>query len=210
MFHVKHEGWAESTAAIGFSLPPGDLERLNTYERLLVERGGPRGLVATRDLKRIRERHILDCLRASFLIGTEPASGYDLGSGGGLPGIVLAIACPQLSLILVEVRRNRAMFLQDAVSELGLKNVEVYARRAETLRERRDLCLARAFAPLPGTCTIAAPLLVAKGRLIYWAGVTFDAVRDVPEGVSIQVHHSSALPGAGTLVEARFPQLPAG
>lgn len=201
---MKHEGWARSAAAIGTPLPETVLEQLNAYEGFLVERGGPMGLVAPKDLPRIRERHILDCLRAAALIGPEAASGYDLGSGGGLPGIVLAIARPRLSLTLVEVRRNRAAFLQEAVRELGLANVDVYPRRAETLRDRRDLCLARAFAPFAKTCAAASPLLTGRGRVIYWAGASFDVSGDVPDGVSIRVHPASGLPGAGALLEATF------
>jgi 16S rRNA (guanine527-N7)-methyltransferase len=202
MFHVKHEGWVEAAESIGTPLPEGAATLLSTYERLLVERGGPMGVVASRDLERIRERHILDCLRAATLIGPEALTGYDLGSGGGLPGIVLAIACPHLSITLVEVRRNRAAFLTEVVAELGVDNVDVYARRLETLRERRGLCLARAFAPLPKAWRAAAPLLTPKGRLIYWAGASFDRAADVPEGVSTRMHPPTGLPGAGSLVES--------
>jgi 16S rRNA (guanine527-N7)-methyltransferase len=205
MFHVKHEGWAEAAAAIGVPLQDIAEERLSAYEDLLVARGGPMGLVAPGDLDRIRERHLLDSLRAAALIGTEPVTGYDLGSGGGLPGVVLAIAKPELAVMLVEVRRNRASFLQDVVAALDLTNVEVYPRRLETLRERKDLCFARAFSPLPKAWLASTRLLTHGGRLIYWAGATFDAEEDVPEGVSNALHPSSGLKDAGALVELRLP-----
>ncbi len=205
MFHVKHEGWVEGGERAGVPLSPVAVERLGVYERLLIERGGPMGLVARNDLTRIRERHILDSLRAAPLLDVATRLGYDLGSGGGLPGVVLAIVRPELELTLVEVRRNRAVFLRSAVEELGLSRVQVYARRAETLRQRRDVCFARAFAPLPEAWVASERLLADEGRLIYWAGRTFDAGRDVPEGLTAVIHRSEGLPRAGELVELRRP-----
>ena len=205
MFHVKHEGWTEAAARVDGSLPAGAIDQLAAYEQILVERGGPMGLVAPKDLVRIRERHILDCLRAAALIGPEVIDGYDLGSGGGLPGIVLAIARPHLTVSLVEVRRNRAAFLTEAVQALGLTNVEIYGRRAETLRERRDRCFARAFAPLATAWLVAEPILVPGGRLLYWAGASFDVDVDVPDGVASTLYPSSGLAGAGQLVEVQRP-----
>lgn len=205
MFHVKHEGLGEDAARVGVSLSPEAADRLGAYEEILIVRGGPMGLVAPKDLVRIRERHILDCVRAAALVGPEPASGYDLGSGGGLPGIVLAIARPHLTVTLVEVRRNRAAFLQRAAADLALTNIEVYPRRVETLRARNDFCFARAFAPLPRAWSTAEPLLVPGGRLLYWAGGGFNIAEDIPVGVSNALHPASGLAGAGALVELRRP-----
>ena len=173
MFHVKHEGWTAAAASLEVTLPPGADAKLDRYERILVDRGSPMGVIAPRDVPRVRERHLLDCLRATPLM---PATGavYDLGSGGGLPGVVLAIARPELEVTLIEVRRNRAAFLGAVVAELDLPLVRIYPRRAETLRERADVCLARAFKPAPAAWSIAEPLLRPKGRLIYWAGASFD------------------------------------
>jgi 16S rRNA (guanine527-N7)-methyltransferase len=205
MFHVKHEGLGEGATRVGVSLSAEAADRLGAYEQILLERGGPMGLVAPKDLVRVRERHILDSIRAAALVGPEPVSGYDLGSGGGLPGIVLAIARPHLTVTLVEVRRNRAAFLRRAAAELGLTNIEVYPRRAETLRARKDLCFARAFAPLPRAWSTAESLLVPGGRLLYWAGGGFNIAEDMPGGVSNALHPAPGLAGAGVLVELRVP-----
>jgi 16S rRNA (guanine527-N7)-methyltransferase len=200
MFHVKHEGWSEWGDALGVDMGPTAVAQLDGYERILLERGTPMGLIAPNDAPRVRERHILDSLRAApFAKGR--ATAYDLGSGGGLPGLVLAIVVPELLLTLVEVRRNRAAFLKATAVELGLENVVVYDRRAETLRERRDLCLARAFAPLARAWEMARPLLNEGGSLIYWAGSRFDLSHDIPTGVGAQIHDSPALPGSGALIE---------
>jgi 16S rRNA (guanine527-N7)-methyltransferase len=200
MFHVKHEGWSEWGVALGVDIGPETAAQLDGYEQLLLERGAPMGLIAPNDVLRVRERHLLDSLRAApFAKGRTTA--YDLGSGGGLPGLVLGIVVPELALTLVEVRRNRAAFLKATVLELGLENVVVYNRRAETLRERRDLCLARAFAPLARAWEAARPLLNEGGSLIYWAGSRFDLSTDLPEGARAQRHDSTVLPGSGALIE---------
>jgi 16S rRNA (guanine527-N7)-methyltransferase len=198
VFHVKHEGWGPAAAALEIALSPEAISRLDRYEALLLERGAPMGVVAPGDLPRLRERHLLDCLRAAPLIDNA-ASAYDLGSGGGLPGVVIAIACPDLEITLVDVRRNRAAFLEAVVKELDLTHVSVYARRAETLKARVDVCLARAFKPARASWTVASALLAPGGRLIYWAGESFDPQIDVPEGVAVELFRTPALARSGAL-----------
>ena len=206
---MKHEGWSEWAVALGVDIDSRMASRLDLFERLLLDRGAPMGLIAPGDVPRVRERHIFDSLRAApFMTGRT--TGYDLGSGGGLPGLVLAIVLPDLALTLVEVRRNRAVFLQVVVEELQLRNVVVYNRRAETLRERSDLCLARAFAPLARAWDTARPLLGDSGSLIYWAGARFDASTDLPPDAAARVHRTPALPGSGALIELTPTSSPAG
>jgi 16S rRNA (guanine(527)-N(7))-methyltransferase RsmG len=199
VFHVKHEGWVEEARALGVDLPAGADERLDRYGELLIERGAPMRIVAPGDLPRLRERHLLDCLRAAPLVA-DAESAYDLGSGGGLPGVVIAIARPDLEITLVDVRRNRAAFLDMVVSELSLEHVSVYPRRAETLKARVGLCLARAFKPAATAWAMAEPLLDHDaGRLIYWAGDTFDPASDRPSGASVELFHTPALARSGPL-----------
>jgi len=196
MFHVKHEGW-EIAAALGVQLGSEAEDRLERYERLLLEKAVPRGMIAPSDAPRLRERHILDSIRAAPLL---PASGTvcDLGSGAGLPGIALAIVRPDLRWVLVEVRRNRAAFLEEASA--GLHNVSVHARRLETMGERAAACTARAFATATRSWRAATHVLGPDGSLIYWAGETFDPSTDLPKDVSARLFHSSALARAGALV----------
>jgi 16S rRNA (guanine527-N7)-methyltransferase len=196
MFHVKHEGWAVS-ASLGVDLDDTAIERLERFERRLREMGAPMGMVASSDLSRLRERHILDCLRATPLL-PEAGTVCDMGSGAGLPGIVLAITRPDLRFVLVEVRRNRASFLEEATA--GLENVVVHARRLETFREQVEACTARAFAPPPKSWEAAEHVLGPSGYLIYWAGATFDERSDLPIGVSGELFTPSALARSGPLV----------
>ena len=170
MFHVKHEGLGSAAAAWGVPLDEGQVDRLAAYERLLASRGGELGLVASGDLDRIRERHLLDSLRGAVAVEPADRLAIDLGSGGGLPGIPVAIARPDLRVILAERRRNRAAFLDLAVAELGLANAEVATGPVERLGARADLAFARAFADAARSWRVAAPLLGPGGRLVYFAG----------------------------------------
>jgi 16S rRNA (guanine527-N7)-methyltransferase len=170
---VKHGSAASVLRAqageLGVGLDEPQLVRLLAYERLLEERAVPMGLVAEGDVGKIRVRHVLDSLRAAApLAGARDA--YDLGSGAGLPGIVVAVARPDVWIGLVDSRRRRVAFLELAVAELGLSNVGVLGVRAETLTEPVDACLARAFAPAAPAWELAEPLLRPGGRLLYFAG----------------------------------------
>jgi 16S rRNA (guanine527-N7)-methyltransferase len=170
---VKHGSEAGILSAqaerLGAPLDEAQLARLLAYERLLLERAGPTGLVAEGDVGRIRVRHVLDSLRAApAMAGVKDA--YDLGSGAGLPGIVIAIARPDLQVGLVDSRRRRVAFLELAVAELALANATVLGVRAEKLTEPVDACLARAFAPAARAWQVAAPVLRPGGRLVYFAG----------------------------------------
>jgi 16S rRNA (guanine527-N7)-methyltransferase len=196
MFHVKHEGWA-ITASMGVDLDDPAIERLERFEERLREKGAPMGMVASSDLPRLRERHILDCLRAAPLL-PDRGTVCDMGSGAGLPGIVLAIARPDLRFVLVEVRRRRASFLEEATA--SLENVVVHGRRLETFREQVETCTARAFAPPLKSWEAAEHLLGPSGYLIYWAGATFDAGSGPPIGVSARLFTTSALARSGPLV----------
>jgi 16S rRNA (guanine527-N7)-methyltransferase len=112
MFHVKHEGLTSAAAAIGVELTPDQTARLGSYEQLLADRAVAQGMIGDADLPRLRERHVLDCLRAAAVVVDSDRSAVDLGSGAGLPGIVVAIACPALAVTLAESRRGRAAFLE--------------------------------------------------------------------------------------------------
>lgn len=199
MFHVKHEGW-QTASALGVELDALGRSRLERFEELIIERGVPAGMIAARDAPRIRERHILDCLRGAPLLPKAGAAVCDLGSGAGLPGIVLAIARADLRFYLVEVRRTRAAFLEHVVGECELKNVAVHPRRVETFRGPVECCTARAFGPAATSWQAASRVLVSSGYLLYWAGSSFDVDRDVPSAVSSRLFRTTALARAGPLV----------
>jgi 16S rRNA (guanine527-N7)-methyltransferase len=148
----------------------GALERLQVYRDLLADRAVSLGLVAETDRDRLWERHIEDCVRATVTFRDEDRVAYDLGSGAGLPGIVLACALPDRRFRLVEPRRRAAAFLELAIERLSLENAEVLIARAKDLSEQADVVTARAFAPLERAWSAAFPLLRSGGRLVYFAG----------------------------------------
>ena len=184
---------------LGFGLSVHQAASLVAFEALLLRHGVPQGLVAKGDASRLRERHILDCLRGAAAVRASDRWAYDLGSGAGLPGIVVAIARPRLRVSLVDARRRRAAFLELAVEELRLPNAEVLTSRIEDLRGTVDLCFARALAPLEEAWRLASPLLAPAGRLVYFAGGA--AEYSAPPGAKIQeVRMSTVLESAGPLV----------
>jgi len=186
-------------AELGVELDASRAATLLRYEDLLTRRAVPLGAVARSDATRIRERHILDCLRAAPEVH-EVDVACDLGSGAGLPGIVVAVAEPSVQVLFVESRAKRADFLELAVRELGLSNADVVVKRAQELRREVDACFARAFAPLPVVWSVARSILRPGGRLIYFAGAELgDPV--VPEGAALEaVVRTAVLESAGPLV----------
>ena len=200
MKHVEGTQLLQDTAnRLGIALSPDQTHTLLRFESILRERAVPGGLIASSDLPRIRERHILDSLRAVAEVGPEDAAAFDLGSGAGLPGIVVAIAVPALSVTLVESRRRRAGFLDLAVGELGLRNAAVAEAQIEELQGKADVAFARALAPLPQAWLLARPLLRPGGRLIYFAGERTTVPSVVARAASVEVRSSTVLERAGPL-----------
>ncbi len=201
MFHVKHPGrLRDFSEALGLHLSDEQEASLVRFEGLLKDRAVAMGMISRGDAGRILERHLLDSLRAAPELPAG-SSGYDLGSGAGLPGVVVAASRPELRVTLVERRMRRAAFLELAASELDLRNVEVYAADASGLRERRDFCLARAFAPLPEAWAAASGLLVPGGILVYFAGTRAPrGVGDLPGTRAYREVPCGLLESSGPLV----------
>ncbi len=201
-------GLAEQAAALlACRIPEEAIGRLSAFEALLAGRGADLGLVSKRDVSRLRQRHILDCLRAASLVRASDTTAYDLGSGGGLPGLVVAIVVPDLRVACVESRRNRAAFLELAIDDLGLANATVSLARIEDLEERVDVCFSRALAGPEESWRLAEPLLRPGGRLIYFAGrgsVPRGGAGEegfpCPEGARIDLVPAPGLESAGPLV----------
>jgi 16S rRNA (guanine527-N7)-methyltransferase len=161
---------ASDAAALGVNLDETAEAGLLRYLEFLHDRAIPLGLVAASDARRLYERHLLDCLRACLEFTPGDRHALDLGSGAGLPGLVLATALPSTSFVLVDSRRRAAGFLELGVERLGLENVEVRMAPAGDLNVAVDVVTARAFGPIDRSWAAAWPLLRPGGRLIYFAG----------------------------------------
>jgi len=193
------EGLRAQAGSLGVVLDPSQVSRLTRFEEMLVDRAIPLGAVSASDAPRIRERHILDSLRAAPVVeGADLAA--DLGSGAGLPGVVVAIALPRLRMLLVERRPRRAALLELVVEELGVSNATVFAGRVAEMPSPVDVALARAFAPLDEAWAQARGILRPRGRLVYFAGGE-TKVPVAPEGaVILEVLGTPVLESAGALV----------
>jgi 16S rRNA (guanine527-N7)-methyltransferase len=150
---------------------PGRLPPLERYAGLLATEGVTRGLIGPREVPRLWDRHLLNCGLVAPLV-PHGAAVADLGSGAGLPGLVLAIARPDLSVTLVEPMARRVAFLGEVRAELGLPNVEVVRARAEQWSQARrfDVVTARALAPLPKLLSWGMPLVADDGELLAMKG----------------------------------------
>jgi 16S rRNA (guanine527-N7)-methyltransferase len=131
---------------------------------LLAQDATVRGLIGPREVPRLWERHLLNCAAVADLI-PEGAAVCDVGSGAGLPGLVLATRRPDLRVTLVEPLLRRTTFLEEAASALGL-DVEVRRARAEELHGSRvfDVVTSRAVAPLEKLARWTLPLVRAGGE----------------------------------------------
>jgi 16S rRNA (guanine527-N7)-methyltransferase len=156
----------EASTLFGANLP-----KAVQYARMLAGPGVERGLIGPREVDRLWERHLLNCGAVAELIAPERLV-IDVGSGGGLPGLVLAIARPDLRITLLEPLLRRTVFLAECVEELGLQNVEVRRGRAEEFAGKlaAEVVTARAVAPLEKLAGWCLPLLAPKGRMLALKG----------------------------------------
>ncbi|MFC6287023.1 16S rRNA (guanine(527)-N(7))-methyltransferase RsmG [Nocardioides sp. GCM10027113] len=141
------------------------------YAGLLATDGVVRGLIGPREVPRLWDRHLLNCAVLESLL-PQDATVCDIGSGAGLPGLVLAIVRPDLQVTLIEPLLRRTTFLEEAVEGLGLTNVRVVRGRAEDLhgQERFDVVTSRAVAPLERLLRWSMPLVTPTGALVAMKG----------------------------------------
>ena len=173
-----------------------DIEAVSRYADFLIGAGIERGLIGPREGERIWERHILNCLPVTTLI-PQGASVIDVGSGAGLPGIVIKLARPDLSVTLVEPLERRCDFLR----ETGV-DVEVIRGRAEDCRSSADVVTARAVAPLEKLVKMTRHLIAPGGALLAMKGASAEKEMEAVTGALL---HEIALEGIepGRVVELR-------
>ncbi|MGH2395280.1 MAG: 16S rRNA (guanine(527)-N(7))-methyltransferase RsmG [Candidatus Limnocylindria bacterium] len=142
-----------------------------SYVKRLAGPGVDRGLLGPREVPRLWERHVLNSAAISELIDTGSVVA-DVGSGAGLPGIPLAIARPDLDVVLIEPLLRRSQFLTETVADLGLERVTVWRVRAEDVNPGAsfDIVTARAVAPMRRLADWTLPLLRPGGSLLALKG----------------------------------------
>jgi 16S rRNA (guanine527-N7)-methyltransferase len=163
---------AEAASVFG-----GVLDQARRYAELLATDGVTRGLIGPRETDRLWDRHLLNCAVVTELL-PEYGRMVDIGSGAGLPGIVLAMLRPSLEVTLLEPLLRRAVFLEECVAELELANATVLRARAEDKNVAgmaADIATARAVAPLDRLAGWAAGLLRPGGQLLAIKGQSAEA-----------------------------------
>jgi len=162
---------------LGVELSPREIEQLGRYLWLLLETNKQFNLTAVREPDEAWQRHIFDSLTLlPHLVSDEAKSVIDVGSGGGLPGVPLAICLPNARVTLMEATGKKARFLQQVIDDLALHDTSALSERSETAgraaqhRERYDFAVARAVGPMRVMLELTLPLVRVNGQVLAMKG----------------------------------------
>lgn len=166
----------QDASALGVDLSDGQARQLLDYVGLLQQWNATYNLTAVRHADAMWHQHVLDCLAAvpsvrKALPSSRRGRILDVGSGGGLPGLVWAIALPECDLTCVDTVGKKAAFIRQAAGTLALSNVQARHARVESLHEGPfDLITSRAFASLADFVRLTRPLLAPGGQWVAMKG----------------------------------------
>lgn len=188
---------ADGARTLQLDLSDAQLDKLMDYLALLSKWNAVYNLTALRDPRQMVTHHLLDSLTVvPAFAGAKNV--LDVGAGGGLPGIVLAIARPDMRVSMVDTVHKKTAFLTQAKAELGLTNVTVYTSRVEQLKvpQKFDVITSRAFAELNDFVTWSGHLLEEGGRFIALKGVMpNEEIARLPAGWKVGKVESLTVPG---------------
>lgn len=170
-------------------------DQMRYFADLLSHEGLEQGLLGPREAGRIWSRHLLNCWVLSEFL-PEGVQVADVGSGAGLPGLVLAIGRPDLSMTLIESMARRCEWLQFCVEELGLDNVRIRNARAEDLRGKQafSYLTARAVGNLSTLLGWTAPLVKKQGTMLFLKGASVEAEIDKAKANYVFAKQKVSLP----------------
>jgi 16S rRNA (guanine527-N7)-methyltransferase len=145
-----------------------ELDRAVAYAEILATRGVDWGVIGPREVPRLWDRHLMNCAVLAELVDSRYGTLADIGSGAGLPGVVLALLLPDVSVTLIEPLERRARFLTECVDELKLTNASVLRGRAEDVAGQvaADVVTARAVAPLERLAPLAVGVARKHGMIL--------------------------------------------
>jgi len=185
---------AAGLAELGIDLPETAQRQLLAFRDLLLKWNKTYNLTALRDPAQAISHHLLDSLAILPHVGS--GSLLDVGSGGGLPGIPLAIARPELAVSMVDTVQKKATFLQQAAIELQLKNVTVHHARVETMSGQYAQISSRAFAEIGLFISLTRHLLAPGGRWLAMKGVCpDDELKALPADIAVEAVIPLSVPG---------------
>lgn len=155
---------------MGLSLSPQALDQFDALLQLLAKWNRVYNLTSLREEAKLVSHHLLDSL--SIIPILPPGRIIDVGSGGGFPGLPIAVAVPNREVVLLDSNSKKTAFLRQAVAELRLTNVAVQTQRVESFRPERpfDVVVSRAFAELRSFVELAGHLCSSRGRLVAMKG----------------------------------------
>ena len=182
--------------ALGLALGSAHVATLERYLDLLEKWNRVYNLTAIRDRAQMLTHHLLDSL--AVVPHVRGPRVLDVGTGGGLPGIPIAIACPAMTVTLLDSNHKKTAFLNQAAAELPLPNVRVSAERIEawSASERFETIVSRAFSDLAEFVTAAARLLADGGRFVAMKGVhPFEEIERLPAGFVVNEVVKLHVPG---------------
>lgn len=187
----------EGIASLGLPLNDEQVEKMLAYLALLVKWNSVYNLTSIRDPHDMVKQHLLDSLSAVHAF-TQAKNILDVGSGGGLPGIVLAIVFPTASVTMIDIVNKKTAFLTQVKAELKLKNVTVHTGRVELLKVEHqfDVITSRAFSELNNFINWSQHLLTEDGRFLAMKGVSpIQEIERLPEGWEVESIEPLQVPG---------------
>lgn len=185
---------AAGLADLGIDLPDVAQHKLLAFRDLLLKWNKTYNLTALRDPVQAISHHLLDSLAILPHVGDGPL--LDVGSGGGLPAIPLAIARPALPVSMVDTVQKKTTFLQQAVIELGLKNATVHHARVEEMSGSYAQISSRAFAEIGLFVSLTRHLLAPGGRWLAMKGVLpDDELKALPADIAVDAIIPLSVPG---------------
>lgn len=188
---------AQGVAALQLDLSERQIDLLMDYLALLSKWNAVYNLTAVRDPAQMVTQHVLDSL-AAVAAFDRVKNVLDVGAGGGLPGIVLAIARPEMQVAMIDTVHKKTAFLTQVKSELGLPNVTVHTARVEQLQAAQpfEVITSRAFAELADFINWSGHLLAPGGRFIAMKGVNPEhELSRLPAGWVVQEVRALTVPG---------------
>jgi 16S rRNA (guanine527-N7)-methyltransferase len=177
---------AAGIAQMGIEVTPGQQAKLLEYLALLHKWNGVFNLTAIRQPEQMVSNHLLDSL--AVLPYLWPQRWLDVGCGGGLPGLVLAVMRPDWSFTLMDSNSKKTGFVQQAAIEMGLRNVEVRCGRVEQWQaeQKFDGIISRAFAEVSDFVSLTEHLLADGGRWAAMKGAPEQELAKLPKGIEVE------------------------